>query len=199
MRRKSPPRKSSAPAPSKRTSPKRSRSPAKKSRAKRPSKKLSVRAQPEPRTPHIAWFSFQTPGKPPRRGSFQILLDAQNVEQALARCRARLSAISNETRLFSAKTTVYLEGVLELRGPYEHGVLVNFESLEQPEIDVRLTCLIPEQTGHGVVGHGPTIEEADAVEPFLELGPVGGDGTVGRKPRQSSRPPITVRSPAEAS
>jgi hypothetical protein len=169
----------------------------------RPPRARPAAAAPAGLVPHVAWFSFQTPGKPPRRGSFQILLQAENAEQALERCRARLSAITSETRLFASKTTIYLEGVVELRGAYAHGVLVNYESLEQPEIDVRLTCLLPDQLGHGVLGHGPTIEDADAVEPFLELVKSGDDFGAGTEPaprvRQSSRPPLTARSRAEAS
>jgi hypothetical protein len=117
---------------------------------------------------HLIWFSFETPGTPPRRGGFHVLVRASDARHALERGAERLRTLAG-TSLFEAPTSVYLEGIVELTGTFDPGVVVSFESEQQPSVKVRLTSIIPEQGTHDTQGHGPAIEDGGHVEPFIVL------------------------------
>jgi hypothetical protein len=135
---------------------------------KKPPKKKVL--PPEPAL-YLGCFNFERPGETDREGTFQMVVQASTPKQALDRFRARLRKLRTTTTLFDSPVTIYMEGVIALRGSFDDGLLVNWESGEAPPLpNVRLMCLIPEQDDTEAESYGIGPEEDGDVEPFLDFG-----------------------------
>lgn len=127
---------------------------------------------------YLGCFTFDEPAETDHEGSFQVVVEAATPEQAVERFRARLDHLRREGTLFSEPTTIYLNGIVELRGSYAKGLLINYEQGPSPaEPCVRLMCMLPEQSneGTGVYGWGEdpdsSVDERGVkVEPFVDFG-----------------------------
>src|SRR6478736_430064 len=123
---------------------------------------------------YLGCFSFDRPGKERWEGTFQVVVEADHAAQAVDRMRTRLKALRDETSLFQEPASLYIEGIVELRGSFADGLLVNYESgLAPPDPNVRLMCLIPEQDDSDARSYDYRMEkdkDDTSVEPFLDFG-----------------------------
>lgn len=75
-------------------------------------------------------------------GSFSILAEAGDVEQATAVFRRRIGDFQTDSELFAGPLTIYLEGVIELGSDLSSGVLMNHTRFPG-DIDISETNLLP--------------------------------------------------------
>ncbi|MCB0316210.1 MAG: hypothetical protein KDH84_23660, partial [Calditrichaeota bacterium] len=75
-------------------------------------------------------------------GSFSILAEAEDVEQATAAFRRRISDFQIDSELFAGPLTIYLEGVVELGSDLSSGVLMNHTRFPG-DVDISETNLLP--------------------------------------------------------
>lgn len=149
--------------------------------ATRSRKTSTKRKTPAKSSLYLGCFYFDEPGETERSGSFQIVVEASSPEQAIDRFRKRLQQLRDTTTLFNRPVTIFIEGFIKLGGSFKRGLLVNWDSGQAPLVpNVRLTCLIPEQTDHKSVGYGfdpegdpdnPQDDEVGkTIAPFLDFG-----------------------------
>ena len=124
---------------------------------------------------YLGCFSFDRPGKEHWEGTFQVVVEADHAEQAVDRIRNRLRALRDDTSLFQEPVSLYLEGIVELRGSFTGGLLVNYESGQAPPPpNGRLMCMIPEQDDTEARSYDFRMNDDDeddaAVVPFLDFG-----------------------------
>jgi len=127
---------------------------------------------------YLGCFTFDSAGEPDQTGSFQVVVEADNPQQAADRCRTRLRRLRTSTTLFDRPTTVLLNALIQLTGSFKRGLLVNWESMNTPPPpDARLLCPIPEQTDHEAQSFGLKTKKAKTKlgalvddEPFIDFG-----------------------------
>lgn len=115
---------------------------------KTPASKTATRRADRPLDYYLGCFTFDEFSDRDGEGSFQIIVQARGPEQAAAQCRASLERLRAQTTLFHRPCTIFLDGLLRLRGTFEEGLLVNYTSTisELPaQMPASIYCLVPEQ------------------------------------------------------
>jgi hypothetical protein len=131
---------------------------------------------------YLGCFSFDEPGDEEHEGTFQVVVEAANPEQAVNRMRTRLRKLRTAASLFDSPTTIYLDGFIELKGSFKDGLLVNWVSGPARSPSWQIMNLVPEQD-HEAEAYGVDDESKDdAIEPFLDFG-----GQSFRKALEASR------------
>ena len=138
---------------------------------KKPTKKPPKKTAPSGPALYLGCFQFDEPGELNYDGTFQMVVQASTPKQAVDRFRARLRKLRTTATLFDSPVTIYMEGFIALRGAFEDGLLVNWESGQSPTAPhARITCLIPEQDDTDAEGYGFGSDEDGPMEPFLDFG-----------------------------
>ncbi len=119
---------------------------------------------------YLGCFSFDEPGDEEHEGTFQVVVEAANPEQAVNRMRTRLRKLRTAASLFDSPTTIYLDGYIELKGSFKDGLLVNWVSGSPRSPSWQIMNLVPEQE-HEAEAYGVDDKSKDdAIEPFLDFG-----------------------------
>lgn len=125
---------------------------------------------------YLCCFNFDEVGEKEYEGTFQIVVEARDPAEALDRCAVRIRALRRKKTLFDSPVTIFVQGIIELNGTFEWGLLVNVETGPAAEDRWTIYCTLPEQEKHEAVEYGlgdePTVDEGREVEPFLDFGGV---------------------------
>jgi hypothetical protein len=89
-------------------------------------------------------FTFERP-RTKQRGSFQMVVEAVSPDDAMERCHERLVELAATTALFKEPVKLYSDGLIRLTGRFNEPALLNFEL---PDVDGRISNLMPEQAKH---------------------------------------------------
>jgi hypothetical protein len=112
-------------------------------------------------------FYFDRP-KSNGRGSFQIVVEAANPDDAMQACHARLLKLRETTKLFDEPIAMFSDGLVRLTGSFEDGVIVNFEVPQAG--GGRVSNLLPDPADTGAMVFLPANEPDETVEPFMQFG-----------------------------
>lgn len=135
-----------------------------------PKKRAAATAQPTPCL-YLGCFFFDEPGEPEYTGTFQIVVEAKDPEDAVRLLRKSLKSTREAGSLFTIPTTIYVEGIIKLAGSFEKGLLVNWESRPRPEKDdYQLTNLIPHGEGHQAAGYDFRHGDENTIQAFIDFG-----------------------------
>jgi hypothetical protein len=161
---------------------------AKKKVPRAPAAKKKIPRAPAPRAAtkslehYLGCFVFDELSDRDSNGSFQIIVQALGPEDAADRCHALLEKLRSQTTLFARPCSIYIDGIIRLRGSFEDGLLVNYSStISSGGPRGSIGCLIPEQE-HDAEGYDWTPEpkgkkkkkkggeEGVVIEPFIDFG-----------------------------
>lgn len=145
--------------------------------------KPALRGAETPLEYYLGAFTFDEYSDRDHEGNFQIIVQARSPEDAGERCRTLLEKLRLRTTLFHRPCTIFLDGLLRLRGSFEEGLLVNYTSSvselsAQPRVSI--SCLVPEQE-HASESYDwspepkgkkrkKQEEEESTLEPFIDFG-----------------------------
>lgn len=146
--------------------------------------KPSPRGAENPLEYYLGCFIFDEFSDRDGEGSFQVIVQARSPEDAVERFRKLLEKLRLQTTLFHRPCSIFLEGLLRLRGSFEEGLLVNYTSMVPeipPEAHASIYCLVPEQD-HASESYGwspepkgkkrkkQEEEEEGIMVPFIDFG-----------------------------
>lgn len=124
---------------------------------------------------------FEVDQPPDEIGSFQVVVQASNPDDAAERIKERLRVLRSKSSLFDEPCTIYLNGLIRLVGSFEEGLVVNWECGTSV---AQICCLLPEQPEHPAESYEPSLEDGDIQGPFVDFG-----GAAFRKALASAKPP----------
>jgi hypothetical protein len=129
-------------------------------------------AEPPDDSPYLGCFFFDDYlNDKEHTGTFQMVVAASSPEHALDRFKKRLRAIRRIGSVLSGPNTVYLQGLVPLRGPFGDGILVNYESRPAPEPpDYQLLNMTPEQGVEELGSFQLADDDEDGIQPFVDFG-----------------------------
>lgn len=116
----------------------------------------------------------ETDEKERRHGRFSMMVQAENMEIALAKFRDRLVAFRSSTSFFEGQCTIYISQLLEFENfPEDEAVIVQFDSFAGDPAMPYIACVVPDEQNnacsiHEWEHHHPTTEgRKDSI--FLEF------------------------------
>src|ERR1700690_1261315 len=77
---------------------------------------------------YLCCFSMDEFGDTEYTGSFQIVVEGKDPEDAAQLCKKKLRQFRDSKKFFSDPTSIYLESIIRLRGSFKSGLLVNSEN-----------------------------------------------------------------------
>lgn len=129
---------------------------------------------------YIVSFSFeQVRDARHDEGGFQVLLHAADVDAAVASVKRYLVELqeSRRSELFEGNVTLFLDSIVELKGPLARPVLVNYasrESVQGPRGSIHCDIVDGAEDiasyAWGPDGYDPEGDEGHEIEAFLEFG-----------------------------
>ncbi len=120
---------------------------------------------------YLCCFSMDEFGDTEYTGSFQIVVEGKDPEDAAQICKKKLRQLRDSKKFFSDPTSIYLESIIQLRGSFKSGLLVNFENGPTDDACWKITCPIPEQKDHEAESYGIKGDsEGGTVDPFVDFG-----------------------------
>lgn len=130
---------------------------------------------------YLTCFHFDEFSDRDSEGTFQIVVQARSPEDAVDRSYELIEKLHEDTTLFQRPCSIYIEGIIRLRGSFEKGLLVNYSSTwtgDHPRASIG--CLIPEQKHESMdYGWKPTPKKGtkkqkegdlETIEPFIDFG-----------------------------
>ncbi|MEI9942232.1 MAG: hypothetical protein WDO69_33870 [Pseudomonadota bacterium] len=129
-------------------------------------------AEPRDDSPYLGCFFFDDYlNDKEHTGTFQMVVAASSPEHALDRFKKRLRAIRRIGSVLSGPNTVYLQGLVPLRGPFGDGILINYESRPSPDPpDYQLLNMTPEQGVEELGSCQLADDDEDGIQPFVDFG-----------------------------
>jgi hypothetical protein len=119
---------------------------------------------------YLGCFFFDNFGDRDHVGTFQVVIEASSPDDAVKRLRKRLKAIRDVGSILTGTYTIYLEGLVQLDGSFNEGLMVNYESRpSDAPPDCQLLNFMPEQ-GRPTPGSYRIGKDETKDEPFLDFG-----------------------------
>lgn len=120
----------------------------------------------------LVCFDGDRQGERPSRMSFEMVLQAPDVEAALSRCETRLEELRDSTTLFQDPCRIYLRSAITLPATLENTALLNWAETFKGDFGGTIDCAIPEQEHVDIQAYGLTDPEGPGGEcsVFAEFG-----------------------------
>lgn len=143
--------------------------------AKSTKAKKTARTRRSQRTSHppclyLGCFYFDQPGAEDHAGRFQMVVEATHPQGAANKFTDRLKHLHEQGKLFDKPATIYVAGLIRLRGSFNEALLVNYELWSGPDPDWTLANMIPEQDVHEAETYGLDPAKDGTVKPFIDFG-----------------------------
>jgi len=120
---------------------------------------------------YLLFFHFDEPGEKETTGTFQLVVNARDPDDALDKAASHLRELRVSGDLFDRAITLYLSGGVLLTGDFDKPLLVNWEQHFGGAVDGTLSNLSPERNRDAHSFEWKATQTKDgAVTPFLDFG-----------------------------
>jgi hypothetical protein len=121
---------------------------------------------------YLGHFVFDTFDEEKRMGYFNLLVEAEDVEQAKESFRRRLLRLRESSGLFTGTIKIYLDGIVELSKPPKDALLTNYRTFHG-DAPPSIYNILPEQNRPECAVYpvipDKTTEPCPKLEPFMSF------------------------------